>query len=95
MKLRAIKAYDVENTPDHVLEEVNALSKKMIDVLQPALNGVSPNLILSSMNLVYVALIKMVVADRREELENAAEFCAVGIIKNMQVLIKKMEKDKF
>ncbi len=95
MKLKPIKAYDVKNTPDHVLEEVKALSKKMIDVLLPALYGISPNLILSSMNVVYVTIIKMVVDNQREELENAAKFYAVSIIKNMQILIEQMEEEKF
>jgi hypothetical protein len=94
MKLKSLACFNTNDVPDHVLQEVIDLSTQLIMKIEPLFKDKNPNLILGAFSYAHAALIKIYVADRRDELEHAAKLHAMALIKNMDILIDKMEKVK-
>lgn len=91
MKLKMVYPVNVSEVPDHIIEEVNALSSKMADALKPIIDFKNPNLTLSAFNFLHAGLIRMLISETKEDLQNAANHCASSLIKNVDVLIQVME----
>ena len=92
MKLKHLKAYNTNDVPEHITQEINELSAILVQAIKPHLDGRSPNIVLCAFNFLHAGLLKMYVSDKREEIENAARLAAISIIKNVELLINLKEK---
>lgn len=85
-KLKYIAAHKVENVPDHILEEMQILARKMGDVLRPLVETSEPNIALGALNWVHAGIIKRLVSDDPEEIDKAAKITAISLMKNIEML---------
>lgn len=92
VKLKNLSGKSVCNVQDHIMQEIQDLSVEISKAILPVISDKCPNIVLSALNFVHTGIIKKLVSDDREQLENAVKNEANGLWKNMQVLIEKMEK---
>ena len=81
-KLKLIRLYRDNEVPDHILQEVNDLMKKMGESLAVLYADHDINIIISALNRVHAATI--VAAITKEGLADAAKTEALGLIKNIE-----------
>jgi len=94
MKMKNLKAYKIEDVPDHVIEEVNSLSEKLYKALIPYIKTAHPNVALAAFNFIHAAMIKHLISDDEEEIQKAVSAECKALIKNVNVLIDlKNERD--
>jgi hypothetical protein len=86
MKLKQIQAYQTDDVPDHVLEEIVELSRKLTAAILPLMDNEHPNKSLSAVNFVLAAVTKLLVSDDINEQRRAAFLQAKGIIGNVAKL---------
>lgn len=95
MKMRHLSGHKVDDIPDHLLEEVNALSKTLSELLMPIIDGNHPNIVLASFNFMHAALIKHIIVDDEDELMKATLAECKALASNIKLLIKiQREKDE-
>ncbi len=92
VKLKNLSGKSVEDCPDHLIQEIQDLSIEIGKAIMPVICDKHANIVLSALNFVHCGIIKKLVTDDREQLENAVKNESIGLWKNMQVLIDKMEK---
>jgi hypothetical protein len=101
VKLKHLKAYNTEDVPDHVVEEINHATEALgqalelaIDALNDKLKGdgqevFGANVILCAFNRLHAAMIKHYISDDTEELKVAALVEARTLLKNIECLTNK------
>lgn len=95
VKLKHLKAYDRNDCPDHVVQEVDDLMDKIICAVSPTLLDVPPNLILSAFNRLHAAVIVTLISSNPEEIRNAVLVEVRGLIGNVEDIAKlKVIDDK-
>jgi|SRR5690349_2474012 len=97
VKLKHLKAYERSNTPDHLIEEIDALLKKLGDVIEPLLTNIAPNVILSAFNRLHCIILLNLVIDDKESIKSVvgAEVKAlignIEDISNLEIFPKNMQ----
>ncbi len=81
-KIRMVRLYKTKDVPDHILEEVEALVKRLAKGLGDICADSSPNIILSAMNRFHALMICGIVAD--SSLKEGAQTEAIGLVKNIE-----------
>ncbi len=90
VKLKALSMHNVENVPDHVLQEMQEFSVKLTMATVPHIESVSPNVALAGLNWMVPCMIKHLVTNDPEELRKAAKMSCIMLLKNMETLIDEM-----
>ena len=85
---------NIENIPEDVIEEIEKLTQDLIFSMVPLIESVSPNIALNGLNWMVPVMLKHLVTNNPEELRKAAKMNCLMILKNMEMLIEEMEKDK-
>jgi hypothetical protein len=86
-RLSLIRLYRTEDVPDHILQEVNDLIKKMVAALEKATEGHDTNIVLSAFNRLHAMAITEAITEKG--LSEAARTEAIGLIKNIEHLSGK------
>ncbi len=94
MKLRDLQLVNENDVPDHIVEEVHQCTFKLGEAFLPVLNQYHPNIFLSAMTRAHVAMMVLLLTENPENLENAAKTTALGIIREMDRIIKILEEKK-
>lgn len=81
-KLALIRLYRTEDVPDHILEEIDIVIKKMTLSFKDACEGHDVNIVLSALNRVHAAIIVATVTENG--LVEAAKTEAIGLMKNIE-----------
>lgn len=89
MKLKSLTGLEVNNIPDHLLEEIVQLSLDLSAATFPHFQGKSPNISLAAFAFLHSAIIRRLVVDDPEQLRNAARLSAKSLVDNLERLIKK------
>ena len=71
MKLTHLKTYNLENTPDHIIEEIQKAIMEFGIALQPIVEKMPPNIALSAMNFLHCTVIRALIENTDEAIENA------------------------
>lgn len=93
MKLKNVQAYKKENVPDHIIEEITQLAEKMSKALFPFLIEKDPNIAMGALSYFHAASLKYLISLDPEQCRKAAKLNALGLIENMELLIKQAEKE--
>lgn len=95
MRLKNLKSYDLNDVPDHVIEELKNLTDELATLILPYFQNHDPNLILSALSRLNAISIIMLVSKDPDELKSAARTYAIGLIKNIeQIADIKILNDK-
>lgn len=94
VKLKNLSGKNVEDCPDHLIQEIQDLAIEVGGVVCPVIDGKQGNVVLSAINFMHCAIIKKLISDDREQLENAIKNECIALWKNMQKLIEIMEKEQ-
>ncbi len=94
MKMHSVQAYPIEGVPDHLTHECAMLACEMCKTIIDKYGHNNPNIFLGAVTFLHASVIKHVISDKRDELEKTARLCAVGLIKNVDFLIKLMEEQE-
>jgi hypothetical protein len=98
MKLKGTEIYNTEDVPDHIIQEIIALSMKMgNDVYDKHLHSAPPNIILGALNWVVASVTNELVAENDAAMEKAARQQAKAIYGNIMHcynIRKKMKEEK-
>ncbi len=86
-KLKLLSQHKIENTPDHILEEITRSCTDLVIKMLPIIESMPPNIALNAIQWANAALIKHLVTNNPEELRKAAEWAAVELINNVEKLI--------
>ncbi len=92
VKLKMLSMHNIESMPDHILQEMQDFSLKLIKATLPYVEETSPNIALAGLNWMLPCMIKNLVTNDPEELRKAAKMSCVMLLKNMEILIEQMEK---
>lgn len=87
VRLKNFQAYQTNQVPDHVLEEIHILGTKMAMAFQPIIEDTSGNIVLASLNFLMASAIKHYVADDPEQIRKAALTYANALIRNIEMLV--------
>lgn len=90
MKLKLLSLHKTDDIPDHILQEMETLSRKMLIAVMPLVDSASPNISLSAINWLLPVIIKHLVTNNHEELRKAAKFSCQMLLANMEILIEQM-----
>lgn len=88
MKTSNISIFNDGDVPDHMIEEVTAVVRKLIDEVSELIAKHSPNVVLSAFNRFHAALILELVVDDPKQIEKALISCSNGLIENVRGMCK-------
>lgn len=88
IRLKHLKAYEDKNVPDHIVQEVNDLSAKMLVAFQDVTKNVDSNLVLSALNRLHSLIIIHLVVDDPLHIRSATLCEAKTLIKNVEYFSK-------
>jgi len=94
VKLKMLSRYKIEDTPDHIIEQINNSCMKLVVHMGPLIHQMAPNIALNAMQFANAIIIKNLVSDDPEELRKAAKWCAAELLKNVEALIKNAQQDE-
>jgi len=99
-KFRVLKMYAVNDTPDHIVEEMDRVKEELIKAIAKVCidTGSDKNIVMAALSFAHGAFVCSIVMDTDEAQKNARESTALGIYKNMEMMWenhkKKNEKEK-
>ena len=94
VKLRTLNLHKLEDVPDHVIETMKDFTLKLSKHTMPVIDSVDPNVALAGINWFLPIVIKRIVTNNPEELRKAVFYSCKMLMKNMDVLIEEIEKEK-
>lgn len=86
-KFNLVRLHKVENVPDHVVEEIDRLVKKLGDAFDDSCKGHDSSIIMSAFSLFHAALIYAMITE--EGLAEAVKAEMRGLGKNVEYLSGK------
>ena len=81
-KLRNVRLYNANDVPDHIMQEVMELTRKIALAIGTASLDYDYNIILSALNRCHAAMIVQIVTE--DGLIDAARTEAIGLVKNIE-----------
>jgi len=87
-KLKMLSMHKIENVPDHIIQQMQEFSKKLVIHNISIVQSVDPNIALAGLNWMLAAMLKQLISDNPEELRKAVKFSCEMLIGNMEMLIK-------
>lgn len=91
MKLKNVQAYPIKDVPDHLVQECVDLGKQVARAICDECVGRDANIILGAVSFAHAVILKYYVSDERAQIERAAKLAAIGLLKNVDVLIAIQE----
>ena len=88
VKMKHLKAYERNECPDYLVQEVGELIIKLSNVICPILRNADSNIMLAAFNRLHASVIVSLIADDEQELRNAAIQEVKGLIGNIEDISK-------
>jgi hypothetical protein len=94
VKLKMLSLHNVEDVPDHILQEMQDFAAKLTIAVRPFVDSASPNVALAGLNWMLPVMLKHLVSNDPNELRKAARYSCKMLLSNMEILIEMMKKQK-
>lgn len=92
VKLKMLSMHNVENVPDHLLQEMQEFAVKLSMEMIPIIDSVHPNIALAGLNWAQAGMLKHLITNNPDELRKAAKMSCIMLLKNMEILIEQLQE---
>ena len=93
MKLKSIELYKIDEVPDHILQEVHVLSKKMTVAITDLVDESEPNIVLAAVSFFHAVITNHLVIDDDDAIKTAATQQAKALIGNI-LYVRDLQKSE-